>query len=176
MYVRAAYQMRSGQRLINNPEKLLSKVLPVNRRIRVRGAFSRPTATSSFCTSLTSLCQRPSASHRSHRNRQTTSPRRSRSHRNLCNHELHSHSPRSPLCGSRPHSSRRSRRLLRIAAAVESDLLALDRHDRHDRLACLARRRRLGGWRRSLLFSLQTKGRSDWPLCQGWPNQPLCEG
>ena len=30
---------------------------------------------------------------------------------------------------------------------VESDLLALDRHDRHDRLACLARRRRLGGRR-----------------------------
>jgi hypothetical protein len=30
---------------------------------------------------------------------------------------------------------------------VESDLLGLDRHDRHDRLACIARRRRLGGWR-----------------------------
>ena len=30
---------------------------------------------------------------------------------------------------------------------VESHLLALDRHDRHDRLACIARRRRLGGWR-----------------------------
>jgi len=29
---------------------------------------------------------------------------------------------------------------------VKSDLLGLDRHDRHDRLACLARRRRLGGW------------------------------
>ena len=30
---------------------------------------------------------------------------------------------------------------------VESDLLALDRHDRHDRLACIARRRRLDGRR-----------------------------
>ncbi len=30
---------------------------------------------------------------------------------------------------------------------VESDLLGLDRHDRHDRLAGIARRRRLGGWR-----------------------------
>ncbi len=34
---------------------------------------------------------------------------------------------------------------------VESDLLGLDRHDRHDRLACIARRRRLGGWRRARL-------------------------
>jgi len=34
---------------------------------------------------------------------------------------------------------------------VESDLLAPDRHDRHDRLACVARRRRLGGWRGSRL-------------------------
>jgi hypothetical protein len=34
---------------------------------------------------------------------------------------------------------------------VESDLLAPDRHNRHDRLACLARRRRLGGWRGSRL-------------------------
>jgi hypothetical protein len=32
---------------------------------------------------------------------------------------------------------------------VESDLLAPDRHDRHDRFACLARRRCLGGWRGS---------------------------
>ena len=30
---------------------------------------------------------------------------------------------------------------------VESDLLGLDRHDRHDRLACIARSRRLGGRR-----------------------------
>ena len=35
----------------------------------------------------------------------------------------------------------------RSVGVVESDLLAPDRHDRHDRLACLARRRRLGGWR-----------------------------
>src|SRR5580704_18972468 len=41
---------------------------------------------------------------------------------------------------------------------VESDLLAADRYDRHDRLACLARRRRLGGWRGACLFSLQTRG------------------
>ena len=34
---------------------------------------------------------------------------------------------------------------------VESDLLGLDRHDRHDRLACLARRRRLADWRGSRL-------------------------
>ena len=30
---------------------------------------------------------------------------------------------------------------------VESDLLGLDRHDRHDRLACIARRPRLVWWR-----------------------------
>ena len=35
---------------------------------------------------------------------------------------------------------------------IERDLLALDRHDRHDRLACLAWRRRLGGWRAARLF------------------------
>ena len=35
---------------------------------------------------------------------------------------------------------------------VERDLLALDRHDRHDRLAGLARRRRLDGWRGARLF------------------------
>ena len=35
---------------------------------------------------------------------------------------------------------------------VEGDLLALDRHDRHDRLAGLARRHRLGGWRGARLF------------------------
>ena len=35
---------------------------------------------------------------------------------------------------------------------VESDLLGLDRYDRHDRLACLARRRRLFGWRGARLF------------------------
>src|SRR5271169_5588209 len=41
---------------------------------------------------------------------------------------------------------------------VESDLLAADRYDRHDRLACLARRHGLGGWRGARLFSLQTRG------------------
>src|SRR5207248_3064276 len=41
---------------------------------------------------------------------------------------------------------------------VESDLLAADRYDRHDRLACLARRHGLGGWRGACLFSLQTRG------------------
>ena len=35
---------------------------------------------------------------------------------------------------------------------VEGDLLGLDRHDRHDRLAGIARRRRLGGWRGARLF------------------------
>ena len=35
---------------------------------------------------------------------------------------------------------------------VEGDLLALDRHDRHDRLAGIARRRRLGGGARARLF------------------------
>ena len=35
---------------------------------------------------------------------------------------------------------------------VESDLLGLDRHDRHDRLACIARRRRLGGGLGARLF------------------------
>ena len=40
----------------------------------------------------------------------STGPRRNRSHRNLCNHELHSHSPRSRLCGSRLYGSLRSHR------------------------------------------------------------------
>ena len=35
---------------------------------------------------------------------------------------------------------------------IKSDLLGLDRHDRHDRLACVARRRRLGGSRGARLF------------------------
>jgi hypothetical protein len=43
---------------------------------------------------------------------------------------------------------------------VESDLLGLDRHDRHDRLACLARRRRLGGWRGSRLSCPGVSGQS----------------
>ena len=40
---------------------------------------------------------------------------------------------------------------------VESDLLSLDRHDRHDRLACLARRR-LAGWRGSHLRLARWRG------------------
>ena len=42
---------------------------------------------------------------------------------------------------------------------VERDLLGLDRHDRHDRLACLARRRRLLGLRGARLFRRGVGGR-----------------
>ena len=44
---------------------------------------------------------------------------------------------------------------------VESDLLGLDRHDRHDRLACIARRRRLGGRRGSSLSRDGVGGQRD---------------
>ena len=43
---------------------------------------------------------------------------------------------------------------------VESHLLALDRHDRHDRLAGLARRRRLDGGRGARLFRRGAGGRA----------------
>ena len=42
---------------------------------------------------------------------------------------------------------------------VERDLLGLDRHDRHDRLACIARRRRLAGCRAARFFRCGVGGR-----------------
>jgi hypothetical protein len=81
---------------------------------------------------------------RRRRSLQTTSPPRSRNHRNLCNHEIRSHRNRpcgSRRCDSRPCDNRHSRRRDRNPRSrriLHVPLRAL----RLDRIVLLCRRRR----------------------------------
>ena len=52
---------------------------------------------------------------------------------------------------------------------VDRHLLALDRHDRHDRIAGIARRRRLGGVRRICLLRRGVSGRGQRHQHSAWP-------